>query len=289
MGKENLPTSHPTQYERKLLFIQEAIAQGALDKLPPGTTPKQWKRQQDIGITYAFGEESLESLGDIFKGGRNVPLEREGIRQLSDKFIKNLWNNSSDSLKASVSMDVIKARKPTTQKSRENISAAHGGLSLRIKKLLEKGITDPRQIQAELGLSFERMGTNRKVLKSWGIELPRIRTSYERLKEKVAKETDDDTLQNILDDLSNGQIRGYLHDYGKSEDAVFTSFSIIARNNGFHIQPKRVAEATKKAGIPIRAVEHVDKNAKNGVEYYWVVFAKHEQRIVQVLRNNPNL
>lgn len=462
MRIENLSTPRSTPHEKKLAFIQTAIAEGALSRLPPKTTPKQWERQQDIGITYAFSEESLTDLGKIFQGEREKPLKTEGVRQLSNKFIKNLWNNSSSELQSRNPLKKISSRKPRTQKMRENYSRAKGGLAVKVKELImekgitdskqimdilgisardltrarrtlrrwginvprtfksrkeifttahqrkleflrerikegvskilpgkpkkvsvdawsrqrkvgfryafqdktleevgesygitrerarqlnekflpniwhtasqrlkgeypletlplakpltqrsreklseslggssfkvkkllvERGMTDPVQIQAELGISPQTMIFIRKVLKRWGIELPKIYTNYMELKKMIERETDDKKLQKILDSLSDGQIRGHLERCRRSGNAIFITVSKIVReaglnSNGRHT--KRTVERLKDAGIPVRPVAHEDKRRKT-LHHYWVVFAKHRARILKVLKNDSSL
>lgn len=281
MGREALIAGH----ELKKAFLREAIKKGVYLKRPRYTSPDQWSKQRKVGFRYAFQDITLEELGTQYGG------TRENTRSLNHKFLDNIHKNSPPELQAQYPRQSILDGKPVGQLSREKISASKGGRSLKAKALLERGIIDARQIQAELKISFTEMGRIEKILKEWGKDLTPlpIFASYKKLKETAEKETDDDKLQDILDSLSDGQLRGYLNEYvyGRSEDEIFTTFSRIARKNGFHIQARRVAISIKEAGIPIRAVANKNQKAKTGFSYYWVVFVKHKDRILEVLSNDP--
>ena len=289
MGKENLSTLQPTLFEQKLWFIEEAVTEGALDKLPPKTTPSQWERQQNIGITYAFSEETLENLGVIFQESRAHPLIRENVRQISNRFMINLRDNSSVQLQASVPREVLLARKPPTQKSREKNSEKHGGLSLRVKELAEKGIKDPKEIKRTLGISTESLAGARTVLRGWGIEIPRESQPIQELTQIAQTENDDKKLQETLNRFSYNSLRGFLD--RDREHKILTTVLAAARAKGFFFhnrQVKSIAEKIKEVGIPIRQIGHLDKNGKLRNSYY-VVYTKHTDRIAKVLENDPDL
>lgn len=276
-------------HQRKLEFLRERIKEGVNKILPdkPGNASiDAWSRQRKVGFRYAFQDNTLEEIG------RSYGITRQRAGQLNEKFLPNIWHTASPKLRKKYPLETLPLSKPLTQRSREKLSESFGGSSFKIKKLLvERGMTDPVQIQAELGISPETMRFSRKVLKEWGIELPRTYTNYMKLKEMIVKETDDEKLQKILDSLSDGQIRGYLERCRKSGNAIFIAVSRIVKeaghsSNGRHT--KRIVERLENAEIPVRTVTHEDKRRKT-LHRYWVVFAKHRKRIVDVLNNDQDL
>lgn len=279
MGKEGLVLA----YEKKLAFIQAAIAEGALSQVPPRTKPEQWEKQQDIGITDAFGDQSLKALGIIFQGNREKPLTGTRIRQLSKIFLRNIWNNSSSELQACNPLEEILSRK---QKARENSSRARGGKSIGVRELVEGGTTDPKKIQNTLGLSSQVLTNVRTTLKGWGVTVPLARELRDEAFERIRKEDDDKKLQELLDNLPREQLRKKL--YG-AKSGLFASVSKTAREAGLtfrNTHARTIAETLRNAGIPVRSF--VVKSEKRELRY-WVILAKHRQRAIEIINTNPDL
>lgn len=178
MSREALIAGH----EIKKAFLREAIREGAYLERPRRTSSAGWSKQRKIGFRYAFQDIALEDLGTQYGGTRN------NTSQTNHRFLDNIHKNSSPELQAKYPRNTIPDKKPVGKMSRERISASHGGISLRAKALLEKGISNPRQIQSRLNISSAATGSIRRVLETWGMELPLIRTSYKTIKETVEEE-----------------------------------------------------------------------------------------------------
>lgn len=289
MGKE-IVTVRQTAHEKTMVWTQEAIQEGALSKLPHHTSQKQWQKQQDIGITYIFGDDvTYDDLGQIHD------CTRENIRQIKERFVINLWGNSSPALQAKRTLREISLPKPRGQKSRERHSEMHGGISLRIKKTIQQlGITvvrieDIDDITKAAGVTKQQLITARPVLKNLGIYMQRFDTPYADFPQKARNEKDDKKLQEFLDNFSVNSLKGFLKKDSSHE--TFTRVSVIVYEQGFHPQTKDIkfiAETIKKAKIPMRQIDHLDKNRKLLGSYY-IVYSKHTKRITKVLRNDPDL
>lgn len=281
MAKEIL-TVRQTPHEKKMDWMEEAIQEGALSKLPHRTTQEQWEKQQDIGITYTFGDVTYEDLGRIHGcTGKN-------IRQLNKKFVINLWENSSPPLQAQHPLAEIPFAKPLGQIFRERRSEVQGGFSLKVRDLVRKGITDPKQIKDTLGISTEALVGTRRILRGWGIDIPRTQSIKETF-ERIENEKDDKKLQELLDSFSASSLEYFL--YKDSSHETLTTASAIANKKGFHAHTKSVrliAETIKQAKIPIRPTVRLRKNGKLLGSYY-IVYAKHAERIAEALRSDPEL
>jgi len=291
MLKEIL-TVEQTAQEKKMVWMEQAIQGGALSKRPFHTNQKQWEKQQDIGITYTFGDVTFGDLGRIHESTRKN--KRENMRQLNKKFVINLWKNSSPALQAEYPLGEIPFAKPLTQKSRERISEAQGGLSIRIKEVTlgteeKKGTTDPAKIASELNIPLAQVLTGKSVLKGWGINLDELNYPYDDLVEKVKNENDDIKLQEFLDSLSTNRLRYTMQ--RDSEHKILTTVFVVVREKGFrfHKRPVRyAAEKIKTAGIPVKQIVRLGKNGKMHC-FSYIVYTKHADRIAEALRNDPDL
>jgi len=86
----------------------------------------------DIGSPATY--EELVDEHDIYK---------QSARDINKRFLANLWNNSSPELQGKYPLsEILTARKPRSQRSRERHSLSMGGVSLRIKDQVENGVTD---------------------------------------------------------------------------------------------------------------------------------------------------
>ena len=288
MGKEIL-TVRQTAYEKQMDWMEKAIQEGALSKLPYHTTQKRWEKQQDIGITYTFGDVTLDDLGQIHG------CTKENIRQLKENFVINLWGNSSPPLQAKYPLREISLTKPRGQKSREKSSELHGGISLRIKKAMKEqgiavvGVNDIDNITNAARITKLQLSTSRPVLKNWGINMRRFDTPYADFAQKARSEEDDKKLQEFLDSFSFYSLKGFLQNDSNHE--TLTKVSIIANKKGFHAHTKRlrfIAQKIKEAEIPIIQIVHSGKNGKL-LSSHHIVYSKHTERIAEVLSQDPDL
>ena len=281
MSKEALQLGHETTKA----FLRTVIREGVYLQRPKHTSPKQWSKQRKIGFRYALQEDT--TLKDL---GRDYGGTIQNTATLNHHFLDNLWNNSPPELQAQYPRETISDRKPQGQRLREEHSKRQGGISLRVKRLVEeKGVTDPKQIKRTLGISTLSLAGARTVLKGWEIEIPRESHTFQELPQIAQIENDDEKLQETLNRFSDTSLRGFL---GRDrEHKILTTISTIARKEGFvfhNRQVQSIAEKIKKAEIPIRQIEYLGKNGKLRNSYY-VVYAKHTDRIAEALENDPDL
>lgn len=276
----------PESYDRKIEFLRTAVAEKAYRKAPVAQRFKEqsWIRMRNIGAIYnGSSSATYDSLG------KQYGLTRERIRQINKKFIEYLWENCSQETKNEFPLNTIPLDKPTSQVSREKRSQEHGGRTLRVRKEVESGVTDRDQIAKNLGLSAQDVGSSWRILRRWGVDVPfeRRRQSYQEIKNKIEKETDDKKLQELLDGFSAGLVMGMTAYYKNSDQAIFMYLGNVLRELGFNRRVRFFADVLKSAGIPMRRVERGSQIKRSGRKYplnYYVFLAKHKQRVIDAIR-----
>lgn len=261
-------------HKKRIVFIEKAVGEGALDKIPVS------ERDQNIGLVYNLNEELTgEKVAKIYPNPSGRLLTNARIYQISGTFLRESWNYASPQLQAFHPLEELLTRRPN----------ALGELDLRAKSMVEKGITDPKEIQDALAISTQKLVHKRIVLRRWGIDIPRIHKSCQQTSERIAKENDDKKLQEFLKSFSVGSLMYFFHCDFNHE--ILTTLAVIARNNGFRFhnsQVESLAVTIEEAKIPITQIVRRDKNGRKLSSYY-PVFRKHEDRIAEVLGNDPNI
>lgn len=269
----------PESYGRKIEFLEQAVAEGAHKKQPTvkQLTEEGWVRMRNIGAVYnGSSEASLESLGQQYS------LTRERVRQINRQFIRCLWNNCSEETRKKFPLESISQDKPRPIDFGIRMSQVHGGISLKIKEEIDKGVTDPRRIVDDLGLTLTQIARSRSVLKTWGVELPRVNNSYEEFLAKVKKSRSDRKLQELLDSLPAMSLAHYKN--RPKEKPLLIALGKILVELGFGTRSVReVGETLKSQGIPVREILVGKQKRKGGKERnqnYWVIFARHRKRVI---------
>lgn len=273
MGKEGLTIYQA--HEKRISFIEKAVGEGALAKISTS------ERSQNIALVYYLNEEiSQKRVGEISLKPSGEPLTRQAVNQISKRFLKELRKHVSPQLRAKNPLCELLMRRPT----------ALGETASRVKNAVENGI-NPQNI----GLSPLEITKTRETLRKRGIEVP-PQTAYADFAARVKIENDDRVLQKILDGHSDGFIRGYMnwHRNRKDKEKVLSSLSAIIISAGFHPHFKLLslfAKTIEEASIPIKKlqIEIRGKQMEKLTQTYWIVLAKHRQRIVERLENDPNL
>jgi len=294
----------PESYARKVDFIETAMGEGAHLILPVSkatgiTMSKEaWDRIVDIGLLYHLGPETTgQSLANMYG------ITKEAIRQTRDKFIVNLYENSSDKTKKKFPLKTIILRKPVILPQREKLSERNGGIALKVKSLMqEEGITDAKEITSRLGITAAdlRIIMESGMFKRWGLDLhvDRINRSFKEVEDKVNEMTDDKELQEYLDGFSGPSLRSYIY----RKDSTQTIFGLLGatlkelgvKNNRY---AKPVALKLKADGIPVRLLSGgVQKKGEHEHQKtYFIYFLKQKQRIIDAvialgsLRKNPEI
>jgi len=265
MSKESL---NPYQaHEKRVDFIEKVVGEGVLEKIPIS------ERNQNIALVYNLNEElSEKDVGEIFPNSLGKPLARQYVQIINKRFLEETWKYASPELQSSHPLSEILARKP----------GPVGEVNARIKRALEGGAS-PAEIRNTEGISA--LQATRRTLRKRGIE---IYTAYEDLKARVKAETDDKKLQEILDSFTNASLRGYLKRYNHDPERVFAGLTSVLKKGGFfpHMHLSTFYEKIKEKGIPIRPI-NVDVSRPKNI--YRIVFDKHGQRIIDSLKDDPDL
>jgi len=146
-------------------FLKDAFKEGAHRIKPKSLSEGQWLRQIMIGVVYNGSFPTLQDLADM------CTLNKGYISSINKKFLIRLYNNLSPELQARYDLDeILVARKPWSQRSREKMSASMGGTSLKIKAQIEAGVTDREKISNNTGISRSIIrGLACTTLRGWGI------------------------------------------------------------------------------------------------------------------------
>ena len=148
-------------------FLKEAFKEGTHRIRPPRVSEPQWLRRIMIGVVYndIGSSATLQELAD--ENG----VSRQRIGQINDDFLKNLHNSCSPELQGRYFLDeLLTARKPWSQKSKDKASESQKIVSLKIKAQIEAGVTDREKISNNTGISRSIIrGLARTTLRGWGI------------------------------------------------------------------------------------------------------------------------
>jgi len=155
-------------------FLKEAFKEGAHRTRPKYNPREDWFRQIMIGVVY----NDRGSLATLQELADRYGIWKQSAAESNKAFLRNLWNNSSPELQNRYPLnEVLSARKPIGQKSRDRLSAAMGGASLRIRAQIKNGVTSIDEICNNTNLSRETVIRRLRTLKSWGISVPKENSS----------------------------------------------------------------------------------------------------------------
>lgn len=284
MERESAVLKHGTVVQP---FIKDAFKEGA-HRIKPKTSQNRWFRQMMIGVVYndIGSTATLEELADKHR------TFRQSIALSNKIFLRNLWNNSSSQIQERYPLnEVLSARKPLSQRSRERFSEVQGGTSLRIREQVESGVADPDKISLNTGISKENARKAASgTLKGWGINVPRERASYKEALEYLEEETDDKKVQELLDGLPYHVIR----DRTSKEKGIsqFRALANFARQVEFHLHTKDThlfAASLRNAGVPISIKDVAVGGAKPRINTYYILLSRHKDRAEKVLKEDQAL
>ena len=166
-----------------------------------------------------------------------------------------------------------------SQESKQIMSSKQGGKSVMIKEELEKGITDPKEIGKNLGLTSVQVADARKTLRNWKLDLPRITRDYAEIQKAIEVENDDKKLQGVLDGLSMESVTSFVRN--NKNQTTFLYLGNLLGELGYTKNARLVGEKLKADGIPVakymRALRGEGKSLIT-----WVVLNKDKQRISDV-------
>lgn len=271
----NRETLNPYRaHEKRIAFIEEFVNKGGLEKLP------LTERDQNIALVYNLNEGATgEEIAEAFVNPPTNPVSKQRIQQISFRFLKTARDLASPELQAEHSEEELLVRKPRT------LTQA----TLQVKEIAEGGsevIERIRGIRPTPNLSQMR-----RHLRNRGVEVPPINFRiFADLKERIKEAGDDDEkLKRILQDVKDNSLKNYLQCHTKDPERVIASLSSILKKGGFSPSSWSVnvfAEKVTENGIPIR---HVIIKYNHTYITYWIVFCKHQQRIIDALIDDPDL
>jgi hypothetical protein len=272
MGKEGL-TIYEAQ-QKRICFIEKITKKGVLEKISKSVS----ERNQNIALVYSLNEEiTAKKLGEIFPKPSGKPLCKQRITKIHSKFLEKAWKNSDPKLQSSYPLHELLMKKPV----------ALSKVNLQIKKRIIKGDA-PEDIRDAVGATA--LAKARNTLGKLGTEIPSLRTKYECLKARVKTETDYKELQKLLNSLPMHSLLGYIYNHREDKENPLTYLKPILKKAGFYSRKKDwlFAEKLKKNGFPIRNVKLRKKRSKYS-QIYRVTFRKCEEKIIEMLNNDPEL
>lgn len=272
MNKESL---NPYQAQQKrIVYVEKMVGEGVLDKIPVS------ERNQNIALVCILNEEITGgNVGKIFPKPSGEPLTRERVRQIKEKLLEEGWKHASAELRSSHPLSELLGRTLRHE----------GNLSLRVRKAMEMDITDPKQLQEIAGSNIQ-LAQARKTLKQRAIEVPFIRP-YANFEEKTEAENDDKKLQEMLDSHSDVSLKRYITNHRNDKKKVLVSLYSIVKLAGLHLGHNLLY-------LIVESIERNDKNLPRKtlrievgekLQIYHIAYAKHQERIITVLQNDPNL
>lgn len=270
MNKEGQNFNPYQTHERRKRFIRALDEDGVLKRI--GIKPKD----QDVAMVYYLNDQmSGKNVGKLFPQSSGKPLGRESVRQKGVNFLTKAYNAASPKLQAEYTLEELLTRKP------DRI----GTTTARIISNLKQGF----KIQ-DMRLPLSSITDSRPVLKKRGFDNQDLLIStFGNFKKRVEKAgNDDEELNKILYGYTDNQLRGYINYHRKDPEKILTVLSSILRTAGFSPGGKLTAITLEKLqtndpSLPLRRI--VQSNGKK----YYVIYSQHQQRIIDVLKDDPNL
>jgi hypothetical protein len=272
--------------DKKIGFLRGAVEQGADQIVPEHVTPEQWERQKDIGKAYShLASMTGEALGEIYG------LTRGRISQIHNKYIISLHRNllkisPEFASKFPSAEEIILVKKPFAELRPTSIV-------FQVKQQVNQGVNSRAQIVENTGFTPDQVHRAAYTLKRHNIATPRDINSFIELQEQFAKEEDNEKLQDMLNMLKPGSIRGMIN-YHRGQETFFSSLTNILIEEGLHVRYKElksIVALLRSKKIPIIQVSMTYKTKKGKETHgsYVIVLTKRRQQILEVLVENPDI
>lgn len=268
MNKESL--SPDQTHQKRIVFIEKAVGEGVLDRIPVS------KRDQNIALVSILNDEiTEEEVGKVFPGPTGKPLTKQRICQIRSRFLEEARGHVSPQLQSSHPLSELLARRLSPLNETD----------IRVRGMAERG-DSPKEISLTVGK--EALRSARGTFGRRGVAIPLTNIFYERLKTEVEAEADYEKLQKILDSLTIISLLYHLQRSNHDTKRVFASLTSVLRQGGFYLHGNLAifAEKLKEKGIPVRRVTNASIKP---VRARWIVFDKHEERIIDALKDDPDL
>lgn len=261
-------------------FLLSSIAEEAHLKTPQGIYEETWIRNRNILGTYFASRATLAEVGGIYG------LTGERIRQIIEKGIEYLWNQSSKDTRVTFPLDnILKSKGPSIFKSLRQ-SETRGGSTLRIYQFV-KGGRSIEEIINEIGVSKNNLQASLRRMKGWGLDVPEVETSHSRLRSLAEKLTKPSlTDQEARELLSRATINFYLS-HSQGENPLFASGGAFLRSLGLHFKNNDfplLLQVLRDNNVPIGKVNtHTKTGPQKGIKSYYFILTVHHERALQAL------
>lgn len=237
-------------------FVAKAIGEGAHLKVPFGVSEDAWVLQKNI-VGVLLG--SPATTADL---GRQYGRSREDIRQLFNKGMRELWENSAKKLQKQFPLEsLLGAKKPAPLHLRMERSRVNGGKSWNIFQDVQN-----RTITRE-DIEKKRLSNHvRKVLRGWGVDVGSKRfLSMEDLKAEFEGAKSYAERQAILDDLPFY----FLRKYNKESNEIVVALRPFLWQMGIRVRNcEKALEVLRKAGIPVRVFGYLSTRGQQNYHFF---------------------
>jgi hypothetical protein len=258
--------------KKREYFIQESVAQGALGKIRIN------ERNQNIGILTCLTNMPERQIGLIFANPKTgEPLKRQRINQIYNRFLEELNRVKTEDLK-NIKLEELLARR---------VTLTENGPTEKVKNALENGISDYEQLQTIAGTPLNQI---RNLLKKRCIVVPCPIKVFADFEKKACTENDDLKLQEILDAHTGNFLRYYIGQHRKDKEQMLISLSLVAKSAELHL-------SNRELFLLWNSLKENDKTFPGKILYNkklaridaYIIYKKHLNRAIKILRNDPNL
>lgn len=268
-------------------FLKRALLEGAHIRKPDGISEKDWIRMRNIiGIYFS-------TAADTTQIGRIYGVSREAIRQLKQKGIKLLWQNSSSEAQEQFPIDQILLGKKSGDYPDEYKLLVKGGVGNKIVNLLEED-RDIREIAEALNLTRQSTLPRLRLLKRLGTEIPKFKDINTQNKELIAKLNDETLANDEIQALLNQARFGFCERNTLGANPLFSRVFKFLNECGFRHIPlkerRRFIQLLKEVGLPMCSFsERVNSKKQKGVRNSYFMLARHRKWAERILQERPEL
>lgn len=275
------------------LFSDKALED--IRQNPPNlgkATQRNWERDLAITTAYLRTDQTQQEVANQY--GRT----RQRIEQVVKDTIARLHTYSSPNTKLLFpDIEALTFQKPLSQRSRERKSAAGGGASLQVARMLKEGVS-VREIMGATGSSTQRLASIRRRLAAWGQEVPypTDRVAHHKEYQELAQKLKDETLPSEEVSRLLDQVNWSFHQYyaEDKDDPPIIAVRTLARQTGLHMKGGQAMQdlvsALRVFTIPVKSISReVQSGPQKGVKTYYVMAASSRTRAQEAFLEHPNL
>lgn len=275
-------------YTDTLQFLYAAQQAKVPEKVTEVLSPKPLKLERfeqgySIAMRYFTTNAYLPELSDEL----NMPISR--VLEKKNKAVTTVWNYSPPVMRMHFPINELTLRKPRNETSNRKIAQSKNGISIRIEKALESGMT-VEEIENKFGLDSKHVQIARRALGKWGTKLPYIRTGYtvlENAREMNLEKAGDEKKQTLLDSVTLGI---FMTHHGKGE--FLASLKEVVEKSGYKYvnhYAHSYLEELRFVDIPLGKATYIYKSGpqKGTARVQSFILRADLDRAVMALKYNP--